>query len=72
MAKEKQLCITLEEAEQELVAAVNGVLQKHNLPHYLVEPIVDKIHRQLIDGKRLELEAARAEYATDDPKEEQK
>lgn len=70
MAKEKQLCIILEEAEQELVAAVNGIIQKHNLPHYLVEPIVSKIHHQLIDGKRAELEAAKAEYAK--PEEEGK
>lgn len=70
MAKEKQLCMILEEAEQELVAAVNGVIQKHSLPHYLVEPIMAKIHHQLIDGKRLELDAARAEYAK--PEEEGK
>lgn len=63
MANKKELCITLEEAEQELVEAVNGILQKHGLPCYLMEPILDKVHRQLIAGKNTELAEAKARYA---------
>lgn len=63
MANSKELVITMSEAEQETVAAMNTIMQKHGLPCFLFEPIVDKIHRQLIDGKTSELEAAKARYA---------
>lgn len=64
MDNKKELVVILAEAEQEAVAAVNGIMQKHGLPCYLIEPIVDKIHRQLIDGKANELLAARARGKT--------
>lgn len=57
---QKELVITLAEAEQELVEAVNGILQKHGLPCYLFEPILDKVHRQVTEAKANELLAARA------------
>lgn len=57
---QKELVITLAEAEQELVEAVNGILQKHGLPCYLFEPILDKVHRQVAEAKANELLAARA------------
>lgn len=60
---EKELVITLAEAEQETVDAINGIMQKHGLPCYLFEPIVDKLHRQLIEGKSTELSQARARAA---------
>lgn len=60
MQNEKELVIRVAEAEQETVAAVNSIMQKHGLPCFLFEPIVDKIHRQLIDGKTSELVAAKA------------
>lgn len=63
MANDKELVIALEEAEQEAVAAVNCIMQKHGLPCYLFEPIMDKIHRQLIDGKTAELAAAKTRCA---------
>ena len=60
MANEKELVIRMAEAEQDLVSAVNGIMANHNLPCFLFEPILDKIHRQLIDGKTAELEQAKA------------
>lgn len=63
MNNDKELVIVLAEAEQEMVAAVNGIMQKHGLPCYLFEPIMDKIHRQLIDGKTAELAAAKTRCA---------
>ena len=60
MQNEKELVIRVAEAEQETVAAVNSIMQKHGLPCFLFEPIVDRIHRQLIDGKTSELVAAKA------------
>lgn len=60
MGNEKELVIILSEAEQEAVAALNGIMQKHGLPCYLYEPIIDKIHRQVIEGRASELQAAKA------------
>ena len=59
--KEKHLALVLEEAEVEAAAALNSILQKHGLPCYLFEPILDKLHRQILDGKAAELAAAKAE-----------
>lgn len=68
MQNEKELVIRVAEAEQETVAAVNSIMQKHGLPCFLFEPIVDKIHRQLIDGKTSELVAAKARADTEEEK----
>lgn len=59
MKNEKELVIRMAEAEDETVAALNAIMQKYGLPCFLLEPIVDKVHRQLIDGKSSELAAAR-------------
>lgn len=56
---EKALVITLSEAEQEAVEAVNTIMQKHGLPCFLFEPIIYKIYRQIVDGKASELAAAK-------------
>lgn len=70
MLMAKELVIVLAEAEQEMVAAVNGIMQKNGLPCFLLEPIVDKIHKQLIDGKANELETARGRLATQEVRSE--
>ena len=59
--KEKNLALVLDEAEAETAAAINSILQKHGLPCYLFEPIMDKLHRQVLDGKAAEIAAAKAE-----------
>lgn len=59
MKNPRDLILRMNEAEQELVDAVNAVIQRHSLPCFLVEPMVDKIHRQLITGKTEELEEAK-------------
>lgn len=59
----KELVIVLDEAEKEMTETVNGIMQKCGLPCFLLEPIVDKIHRQLIDGKANELKAAQDRLA---------
>lgn len=60
MENQKPLILRMDEAEQELVDAVNAIMQKHSLPCFLVEPMVDKIHRQVISGKAAELAGAKA------------
>ena len=56
--EKKELVMSLTEAEQEMFSAVNAIMQKNGLPCYLMEYVVDRIHRQLIDGKKDELAAA--------------
>lgn len=68
MPNEKELIIRISEAEQEFVTAVNSILQKHQLPFFLFEPIISNVHRQISDGKTAELADAKARAAT---KEEQ-
>lgn len=63
MSKEKDLVIRLADAEQELVDAVNRILQKNALPFFLFEPIMDKTHRLIMDGKNAEMAAAREKGA---------
>ncbi len=58
----KPLVLEIEEAEKETVAAVNDIMARHDLPCFLFEPIIDKIHRQLSDGKKNEKNAASAQY----------
>lgn len=66
MEKQKPLILRMEEAERELVDAVNAVIQRHSLPCYLVEPMIDKIHRQVISGKAAELAEAKAMESEED------
>lgn len=59
MDNKKELVIALADAEQAAVSAVNAIMQENGLPCYLIEPIIDKIHRQLIDGKNKEIAEAK-------------
>lgn len=60
-------CLALDNAEKQLVAAVNTIINEYSLPCYLLEPICDKVHRVIRDGKEQELAAARqAEEANGD------
>ena len=70
MANEKELVIRMSEAEQETVAAVNSIMERHGLPCFLFEPILDKIHRQLIDGKTAELVQAKARSGAEEESNE--
>ena len=60
MSKNKELVLALVDAEQAAVVAINDIMQQHGLHCYLMETIVDKIHRQLLDGKAAEIVAAKA------------
>ena len=58
MENERELVLRIDDAEREFVEAVNAIAQKHKLPCFLMEPIVDKVHRAMIDGKNAEIAAA--------------
>ena len=60
MKNNKELIIAMLDAEQQMVEAVNVIMQNNGLPCFLMETIVDRVHRQLIDGKTAEIQAAKA------------
>ena len=59
---DKPLILTIEEARDETFAMVNDILDKYKLPCALYEPIFAEVHRQLLEGKRQELESAKHSY----------
>lgn len=63
MENNRELILRMTEAEQELVDAANAIMQKHNLPCFLVEPMVGRIHAQLQQGKQMELAQAKEREA---------
>lgn len=66
MGKRKNLALVLDEAEGEATSALNAIMKKHGLPCYLMEPIIDKLHRQINEGKTAEITAARSEMEEKD------
>lgn len=60
MNNDTELVIRMHQAEEALVSAVNSIMATHNLPCFLFEMILYKIHQQLINGKTAELEQAQA------------
>lgn len=61
MEQSRNLALVLHEAEQEMTEAVAAIMQRHGLPCYLMEPMVDKLHRRISDGKTAEIAAAKRE-----------
>lgn len=55
------ICIAVDRAEKQLVAALNAVVEEYGLPCCLLEPIVGKLYRAVQDGKQRELAAAEKE-----------
>lgn len=58
------LIIRLKEAEQQIISCVNAVMREQSLPCYLVEPIIEKVHRQVIDEAQKEYKNALATQRT--------
>lgn len=54
-----ELCLLANAAEQELNTAAQAIAQKYDLPCWLMEPMVDKLHRALVDGKAREIDMAK-------------
>lgn len=59
MDKNRELVLRIADAENDVFNSMNSIMQVHNLPFFLFEPIIDKVHKQLIDGKMNEIEAAK-------------
>ena len=60
MDNSRELVLRMADAETDAISAINHIMRIYSLPCFLFEPIVDKIHRQLIDGKESEVLAAKA------------
>lgn len=58
----KHLSLELEEAREEINAAVDQIAKRHGLPCYLTEPLVADVLNRLRDGKRKEIDHARRAY----------
>lgn len=66
MNNDTELVIRMHQAEEDLVSAVNSIMANQCLPCFLMEPIFDKIHHRLIDGKSAELKQAQVQSAKED------
>ena len=42
---DKPFILEIDEARTEMVASINDIIQKHNLPFYMVEMIMSNIYR---------------------------
>ena len=58
--KQRSIILKLDEAKQELVQCVNGILAKHQLSCYLIEPMFAKLYEEIRVSARNELAQARA------------
>ena len=59
MENNRELALRMADAEQDAIDAVNHIIQKHNLPCFLFEPILWKVYRQLSDMKASEIQGAK-------------
>lgn len=59
MNNDRELILRINDAELATIDALNQIIQAYNLPIFLFEPIIDKIHRHLIDGKKAEMLSAK-------------
>lgn len=66
ISNNKPLILELEEAKTEIIASINNALQNHNLPCYLLEPIVSALAAQIKEGAKSELEMAKAQMKQQD------
>ena len=62
---QKHLILRIEDVERELVSTVNNLVRDNDLPFYFLEPIIDRIHKQIIDERNRELEILRANEKTE-------
>lgn len=58
----KPLCLEIEEAKYELNRAIEDISSRHGLPCYLLTPLVSDLLGRLENGKRREIEEAKATY----------
>ena len=57
----KPLILDIDEAKTEMVTCINDIIQKHNLPFYIVEMVISNIHTQIQGMAKSELEMAKGQ-----------
>lgn len=67
---DKPFILEMAEAENELVAVVNDIIRRHNIPCYYMELLVDKIHNQLKSGAKDEIARAKETFILESKKAE--
>lgn len=60
---DKPLILRIDEARKTLVDAVNVAIKEHNLPCFLLEPIIAEVHASISDGAMRERESALKQVA---------
>lgn len=61
MNENRPIILEIEEAKNEIVQCINGVIQTHQLPCYFLEPILKEVYGQIKAAAQSELEATRAQ-----------
>jgi hypothetical protein len=56
---QKPLILEIDEAKTEIIQAINGAMQVHKLPCYIVDMILSDIYAQIKEGVKNELAMAR-------------
>lgn len=57
----KPLILTIEEAKQELIMAVNTIIAKYDVPCYFIEPTLTSLSNEVRAQAQRELERVRAQ-----------
>ena len=61
--EQKPIILEMDEAKQELVQCINGILERHRLSCYLIEPMIAELYAQIKASAQQELAQARAQMA---------
>lgn len=58
----RPFCLEYADAENEIFAAINNAMAKHNVPMFLMESILAKAYREVRDGAKNEMQNASVAY----------
>lgn len=58
----RPFCLEYADAKNEVFAAVNGAMQKHNVPLFLMENILSEALHQVREGAKAEIQTASESY----------
>ena len=59
------LIVRMDEAKKSIVDFINDIMQQHQLPCYLLEPMISEIYTGIKEGANNELELARKQMEND-------
>lgn len=58
----RPFCLEYIDAKNEVFTAINGAMQKHNIPLFLMESILSEAFYQVKEGAKTEIQNARDTY----------